>query len=80
MYVDGIMADESYATGASYPFYAWAKNAIITYPYTVPSGCVWVMGDNRENSRDSRYFGAIDTSNIGGVVRVVEGNGKYCSL
>ena len=40
----------------------------ISYPYTVPEGCVWMMGDNRENSADSRYFGPVPQENIIGVV------------
>ncbi len=40
----------------------------ITYPYTVPEGYVFIMGDNRNNSRDSRYFGVVDERNIIGKV------------
>ncbi|KAK9085133.1 hypothetical protein Sjap_025544 [Stephania japonica] len=25
----------------------------------VPKGCIWVVGDNVDNSRDSRHFGAV---------------------
>lgn len=33
---------------------------------TVPAGRYWVMGDNRTNSRDSRFFGTIPKSLIVG--------------
>ncbi len=35
-------------------------------PVKISSGMVWVMGDNRPNSQDSRFFGAIDQSLIVG--------------
>ena len=64
--VDGVELNEPYVQGKrSDPI---LKNMPgidpITYPLTVPQGCVWVMGDNRTNSADSRYFGPVDTSRI----------------
>lgn len=38
----------------------------LSYPFTVPSGMIWVMGDNQTNSLDSRAFGPISKSAITG--------------
>lgn len=65
--VDGQQLDESYTLGKpSFPIEGHAPNLTedVAYPYTVPEGCVWVMGDNRTNSLDSRYFGAVPVSTV----------------
>lgn len=43
---------------------------MISFPQTVPPGCVFVLGDNRLVSEDSRYMavGMISTDNILGKV------------
>jgi signal peptidase I len=38
----------------------------VEFPFVVPEGCVFVMGDNRTDSRDSRIFGPIDEDQIVG--------------
>lgn len=66
VYIDGRKIAEGYAKGDSYPLYI-GKPKRISYPYKVPEGEIWVMGDNRENSADSRYFGAIPEDSVIGI-------------
>lgn len=64
---DGVELDEPYISS---PTNAPAINAAFHYPITVPEGYVFVMGDNRIVSKDSRYgdVGLIPLSEIEGKV------------
>ena len=64
VYVDGVMLDEPYVHGKQSVAERTAPGVDVTYPYTVPDGCFWAMGDNRTNSSDSRYFGPVPYDNL----------------
>lgn len=58
--VDGVVLDEPYTYGKpTYP-------QTVDFPYEVPADHVWLMGDNRTDSQDSRYFGAVPEEMIRG--------------
>lgn len=63
VYVDGEALSEHYTNEKpSYPL----NSTVVDYPYTVPEGCIWVMGDNRTSSQDSRFFGAVSINSVSG--------------
>jgi signal peptidase I len=67
VYVDNTPLYEPYTKGAeSVPLAQHLNNMSIEYPFNVPEGQLWVMGDNRENSADSRYFGSITEASVYG--------------
>ena len=43
-----------------------AENSKVTYPYTVEEGKAFILNDYREDTDDSRAFGAVDMSDIEG--------------
>ena len=69
--VDGVALDEPYTRGLPSEPLKTALGVEVSYPFTVPEGHLWVMGDNRTNSNDSRYFGAIDENSLTGRAALV---------
>lgn len=72
--VDGKILDEPYIFEPTLLNY----ESGMSYPLTVPEGCVFVMGDNRNHSTDSRYapLGTVDTRRIMGKVFCIALPGK----
>lgn len=65
VYVDDILLEESYYTGTT-PLYD------VVFPVKVSDGCVFVMGDNRKNSSDSRLskIGLVRNTDVVGKVQL----------
>lgn len=70
VYVDGVALDEPYINEPIQG--SWGDRGV-TFPYTVDKGHVFLMGDNRNHSSDSRLvsIGQVDTRHILGKVTCV---------
>ena len=62
--VDGVVLDEPYTHGKPSLPLNQMPGLNLEYPYRIPEGMIWVMGDNRTNSLDSRYFGPISEDEL----------------
>lgn len=60
--VNGTVLQESYISEPISP----SERGSVAYPYTVSEGCVFVMGDNRNLSIDSRELGEMSSEAIVG--------------
>jgi len=57
VYINGAELEEDYVKGLTY-------SADCNFPTIVPEGHLFVLGDNREVSRDSRAFGTIKQESV----------------
>lgn len=63
LYVNNVAIDESNYLLPETKTYLYTGSAI-TFPYVVPEGYYFMLGDNRLNSKDSRVFGTIPRDDI----------------
>ncbi len=62
VYINNKMQDEEYLKDGT--------KTSGNIDYTIPEGEIFVMGDNRENSSDSRFFGTVSIEDVKGKVLI----------
>ena len=68
VYIDGELLEENYTKGETW--------SLTEDNLVVPEGRYYVLGDNREHSSDSRYFGTIEKSDMVGKLFIKFPTGK----
>lgn len=65
VYLNGERLDEPYIANPTYE-----QEGTVRYPFTVQEGQLFVMGDNREVSMDSRTFGVVGRRQVKGKILI----------
>jgi signal peptidase I len=68
LYINGVRMPEEYARVRASRRWSWQENIP---PRRVPPNSLFVLGDNRDNSEDSRYWGPVPVANVVGEPIVV---------
>jgi signal peptidase I len=76
VWINGKRLEEPYTQGTSRPaspssYYGEFTDKGNVFPYKVPPDCYFAMGDNRQNSADSRYWGCVPRKNIIGTPVII---------
>jgi signal peptidase I len=65
VWINGNKLEENYTVGRTEaPMHSSLIGDFPGLPYKIPDNCYFMMGDNRENSLDSRYWGCVPRNDI----------------
>jgi signal peptidase I len=83
LYVDGVKQVEPYASHIDPRMLPKEVSQRDNYgPITVPKGYLFMMGDNRDNSHDSRFWGPLSATMVKGkaMIRYFSWDGEHSSI